>query len=237
MSSFDNKILSTLFSLLTFRVFYVTIDLRDFNLDGIFMRGKSHIAANVSSVVILASTTTILSEVYTGVGSEPIRKGIDVTTQWFQNTGSLNPYLFAGLSCLFFLLGTLLPDIDYPYSTLGRIIYIPVKHRTWTHTIWFVILFSVFSIWFRPLIWLAVGFFLHLFWDNFSYSGVCFIYPIIKKRKHHPIKLYETSGPSEFIVLVIVIMIAVALLAVVCANGLFVCLLKQLFGYLPVLKT
>ena len=200
------------------------------------MRGKSHIAANVSSVVALASTATILSETYTGIGSEHIRNGIDVTTQWFQNTGSLNPYLFAGLSGLFFLLGSLLPDIDSPYSTLGKIVHIPVKHRTWTHTIWFVIVFAVASIWFRPLVWLAVGFFLHLFWDNFSYSGVCFIYPIIKKRKHHPLKLYRTSELSEFVVLAVVIVIAVALLIVVFANGLYMCLLKRLFGYLPVLK-
>ena len=39
------------------------------------------------------------------------------------------------LWCLL-MLGTLLPDIDSKKSILGRFFHLPVKHRTWTHSIW-----------------------------------------------------------------------------------------------------
>ena len=164
------------------------------------MLGKSHVTVNVCTFITLSNSTAMITKAYKGAGSTQISNVLTSAASYFQHTEPLNKYFFVGLSFVFFILGSLLPDIDCPTSTLGRIIYIPVEHRTWTHTIWFVIAFGIGSIWFRPLIWLALGFFLHLFWDNFSRTGICFIYPIIKKRKHHPLKLYKSGSVSELVV-------------------------------------
>lgn len=194
------------------------------------MRGKSHVMMNCSTVVVLAETGALLRDVYKGPCCETVSSCISAVSAYFHDNGSLNKYVFAGLCVVFLFLGSLLPDIDYPHSTLGRIIYIPVEHRTWIHTIWFVILFGVGSIWFRPLVWLAFGFFFHLFWDNFSKTGICFIYPIIKKRKHHPLKLYTSSGMSEKVVVVIMLIFTFAMTVVSICTGTFVTAIKLLFG-------
>jgi len=175
------------------------------------LRGKNHIAMNCCTAVCLAELGAVLRDVYTGPGHAAVSSCVDSVASYFHNNGALNPYLFAGLCVSFFVLGSLLPDIDSPYSTIGRVVHVPVEHRTWTHTIWFVIAFGIGSIWFRPLIWLAFAFFFHLFWDNFSRSGICFIYPIVKKRKHHFLKLYTTSSTSELIVVIVVLLFTVCL--------------------------
>lgn len=68
------------------------------------------------------------------------------------------------------LFATLLPDADIKYSLIGRFIPLWVfwKHRTFTHTIWAMMLFSLpfFSV---SLIWgimFLSGYFLHLVMDS-----------------------------------------------------------------------
>lgn len=118
----------------------------------------------------------------------------------------------------FFILGCLLPDTDHPESILGRKFYIPVRHRTWTHTMWIVIIFILIGIFLKPFRPLAYGYFIHLFVDSFSRGGVCFFYPISKYidypsgahvKKKHIFKLYKPGGISEIVVNIILILITV----------------------------
>ena len=142
---------------------------------------------------------------------------------WLQNAMPYDFAVFIGISVFFLLLGSLLPDIDHPSSLLGRYVHVAGGHRTWTHTVYFVILFGVLSIWFRPLAWLALGYFWHLFWDSLSYGGVCWFWPFSKyidypggahvKRKHR-IKLYHTGSLVEYIITWLTVFFA--FLSVVC---------------------
>ena len=83
---------------------------------------------------------------------------------------------------------------------LGKIIHIPLEHRTWTHAIYLVIIFLVASIWFRPLWFLAIGIFLHDLADSVSYSGIQWFYPAKQK---HVIKLYKVSTFTEYLCVIV----------------------------------
>lgn len=138
-------------------------------------------------------------------------------------------YLF--FSTLFFWFGTLLPDIDSKSSILGSCLYVPVKHRTWTHSIWALIIVSFVGLlhpWFRLM---PVGFGLHLLCDQFSASGLCFFYPFKKYIVYdtgafvapgHTWKLYHTGRLSEkhFVLIVSGILLLLILYAGLYKNGL-----------------
>lgn len=82
-------------------------------------------------------------------------------------------------------LGSLLPDIDHRKSFLGQIIHLPVKHRTLTHSLFFLFLVSIFVFQYNNS--LGTGLFLgiasHLLLDMFGRKspGICLFYPF-KKR-------------------------------------------------------
>ena len=97
------------------------------------------------------------------------------------------PYGVAG--GVLFLLGLVLPDCDHDKSLIGRIFYVPLEHRTWTHTLWFVLLFGIIGLFFRPFLWLSFGYFLHLFCDSFSRCGVCWLYPITRYKHYAGAKI------------------------------------------------
>lgn len=115
---------------------------------------------------------------------------------------------FTGLSHIFFGIGTslmlgldepmivmsgigsLFPDIDHPYSLIGR--YLPfarlfnLKHRGFTHSLFGLVIFSgivsLFSIdW-------GIGFFIgylaHLLADSLTPTGVAWFYPVVKDKKN-----------------------------------------------------
>jgi membrane-bound metal-dependent hydrolase YbcI (DUF457 family) len=109
-----------------------------------------------------------------------------------------------------YMAGALLPDIDSPHSPFGKHFYVDVPHRTWTHSFWFVLLFAISSYWFRPLIWLALGTFFHIFWDSFSVSGIHWFYPW-HKDKGHLLQLYRTGETSEKVVMILGVAFAVLL--------------------------
>lgn len=54
-----------------------------------------------------------------------------------------------------YFLGNLLPDVDNPNSILGRIVHVPVDHRTWLHAIYLYLVIGALR-WLQPL--LALGF-------------------------------------------------------------------------------
>ena len=99
-------------------------------------------------------------------------------------------------------LGSLIPDIDTPYSYLGRrlkLISIPIYkifgHRTITHSLltWTIILFAspifnhsnISDITYSILcVSLYTGILSHLLLDTISTSGVCLLYPLFNIRFH-----------------------------------------------------
>lgn len=76
--------------------------------------------------------------------------------------------------------GSLLPDIDSPTSTLGRMIpVLPhlIGHRTWPHTIWFLAGLGFFF----P--WLGLRILTHLILDAPTKDGLTPLWPIPWKIK------------------------------------------------------
>lgn len=157
------------------------------------MRGKSHIAMNVVTAGTVACTgfLFIKSDLSESLGE--ISKAV---YEFLFDNGTISMFIFVPAAILLYLLGSLLPDIDHPYSTIGKIIHLPIPHRTWTHAIYVPVILFIAGMWYRLLFWLGLGYFFHLFWDSFSASGVNWLYP--KKNKHHVLKLYHTSQPSEY---------------------------------------
>lgn len=74
-------------------------------------------------------------------------------------------------------LGLLLPDIDNPNSLAGQYFYLPVGHRTITHTLYAVMPFLILGLFLKPLLFLAAGYFLHLLADSASRCGVAWLHP------------------------------------------------------------
>ncbi|URL61388.1 metal-dependent hydrolase [Acetilactobacillus jinshanensis] len=129
--------------------------------------------------------------------------------------------------------GVQLPDIDTGETPInrklgfiGKMIGKMFKHRTWTHSIWAVIIMFGLAM-FLPVpasfnaapmnylrllyIMIAVGYLLHLFEDMFSVQGICWFYPfqkfqrsrmghLYKRRKHWNPLLYRTGGYEELFI-------------------------------------
>lgn len=80
--------------------------------------------------------------------------------------------------------GSLLPDADYPKAPVGRIIplWIFFKHRTYTHSIFFMLFVGVIGLIFHINIWLTAGLLLgilsHLLLDSTTPMGIRWFYPL-----------------------------------------------------------
>lgn len=81
--------------------------------------------------------------------------------------------------------GSLLPDIDHKKSLFGSIFHLPVKHRTLTHSLFFLLMLSVIVAQYNLslAIGLFVGMFSHLLLDmaGRKSAGICLFYPSKKK--------------------------------------------------------
>lgn len=115
---------------------------------------------------------------------------------------------------LFYFAGTLFPDCDDEKSMLGRLIHIPVKHRTWLHAVWIPVgLFVLGGVTGIVIVnYFALGWLVHLFYDSLSAMGCCLFYPFpgyieypsgAKVKKGHRIKLYRNGQASETAVTVL----------------------------------
>lgn len=162
------------------------------------MRGKSHVIVNTGTVIGAGSTLALMhnsdSNFVTNTADNIL--GFLFAHNFNVINTSLSMVLMIVFSAVMYLLGSLLPDIDHPYSTLGKIVHIPIKHRTWTHAVYAAVVFFLIGLKWRVFFWLGLGYFGHLFADSFSASGVNWLYPM--KNKHHVMKLYYTSQPSEY---------------------------------------
>ena len=180
------------------------------------MKGTNHLITGAASLAILDAGIKIISdmtdiEIYDKLhGSAIFKSAFNFESSAGNVAGIILTILIA---IVLFAFGLLLPDIDQENSLLGRIIYLPIRHRTWTHTIWIVILLSLCMFASPVFFWLAFGYALHIFFDSLSKGGICWFYPISRYRawasgaqvkKNHFIYFYRTGEASETIVMVIV---------------------------------
>lgn len=169
------------------------------------MRGTNHIITNTSILFASLSFSQYMP--------------IMVDRMIPANPDCLTGLLYPAAGYLSFVVGSLLPDIDTKHSLLGRYIHIPVAHRTWTHTLWVILLFFFLGIKSRLLFWMFLGVTLHIFIDALSAGGVSYLYPITKYRvynnakiaEHHAFKIYKVGSSSEsnFVFLIVSISILI----------------------------
>lgn len=173
------------------------------------MTGKQHIVAGTTLTVLTVAAYENVKYNWTN------DRVVDMITNIKEFVIPQNMLLIP--VCLIFLvLGFLLPDCDSQKSMLGRFFYVPIEHRTWTHTIWVILLFSIIGIFFKPFFCLAFGYFTHLLVDSPSRCGVCWLYPISKYKnyghakikKGHFVYLYA-SDPMAWILCGVLITITV----------------------------
>lgn len=210
------------------------------------MLGKNHIVVNLASVTMLGTATVALAQQSSESPLGALAPVAMNTINYMATNGAVtlpstglecnfpilpgNPsllfdtYLFWVVTFLFFTLGSLLPDIDSDNSLLGRYVRIGVQHRTWTHSVWGLPFLCFAGVYFRPMLWCALGVFLHLFWDSLSVGGNCWFYPFSKYidyssgahvKQHHWAKLYRVGGLSEQI-----IVYALVIMALLCIGWL-----------------
>lgn len=80
-------------------------------------------------------------------------------------------------------IGALLPDADHPEAPVGRVIplWIFFKHRTYTHSLVFMIAVALIGIILKLNIFLVIGILIgiltHLVLDSTTYTGVKWLYP------------------------------------------------------------
>ncbi len=135
-------------------------------------------------------------------------------------------YPMAALAGLLFVVGTLWCDIDSKHTMLGRYLHLPLRHRGWTHTDWLFLPAAMASP-FEPsglLAWFTLGWFTHLLLDEISRAGRVHFYPLTNYKvyttpppdsreivvKRHWVGLYKAGKPSEYIVLLALVIGAVA---------------------------
>lgn len=157
------------------------------------MTGKSHIATGVASAAIITDCYLLLQSAEISTVPHTIAENLKNFTL---HTDIPIP-IYMSICVFFYLLGLILPDIDHPGSMIGRKLYIPLEHRTWTHCWLPLFLCCIGSIWYRSLFFLGLGMFIHIVFDSFSASGVMWFYPL--KTKHVCV-LYHVRTASEYIV-------------------------------------
>ena len=95
------------------------------------------------------------------------------------------------------LLGSLIPDIDNPKSTLGRYFNWKGPHHGILHAVWIPVALLVISLMLPAtagavIFWLAIGWFSHLFYDFKTKGSIVLFYPLTPHDK-------TMLGNTEFI--------------------------------------
>lgn len=171
------------------------------------MRGGSHLATGVASAAVIADSYILLHSPSAGSFANHVADA--VAGFLMDNTKPVTMYMFLyiPLCAVLYMLGTIIPDVDSPYSMVGRRLYLPVPHRTWTHCWLPLLIFGILGLFVRPSVFLCIGIFVHMFFDSFSASGVYWLYPL-KFKIRCPI--YHTGSPSEYIFATLVCVISFA---------------------------
>lgn len=116
------------------------------------------------------------------------------------------------------LIGALIIDIDTPLSWIGkklkvisRILYFTFGHRTFCHSIFFVLIlvlliWKFFNNFYIPFL---IGTFSHLFLDSLTKEGINFTYPFKCLRLRGFIKTNGLTEKILFLLLIISILIII----------------------------
>ena len=161
------------------------------------MTGKSHIIMNVASGVAIFDTWYLASRLE--ASPEWLKFASEKVADYFFEQNMMPSWVFFSICIFLYVFGALLPDIDRDTSILGRVVYVPVGHRTWFHAIYLAVVFIVCgALWFKPLIWLGLGYLTHLYWDSFSMERTRPLYP---SKLRFGISIYYTGQMSEYIFL------------------------------------
>lgn len=166
------------------------------------MTGKSHIATGIATAAIFADGYALLS--HTADDSMYFHIATKISEVLIHT--ELPLFVYVPLCVFLYLLGVILPDIDYPYSMIGKHLYLPFGHRTWTHCWLPLTICGIAGIWCHSLWFLGLGMFVHILFDSFSASGIQWLYPAKIKYR---CPLYHTSSISEYVVMIIWVMIAI----------------------------
>jgi len=120
-------------------------------------------------------------------------------------------------------LGSLIPDIDEPRSYIGmKLPYLSVplkllgiRHRTFTHSIWFMVIFLMVAFLFKSifLYGVSLGILMHLIGDMLTKGGVPLLYPI--SDKHYrllPKNLaFYTNSLTEHLLVAILVLVNIGI--------------------------
>lgn len=187
--------------------------------DGLaIMMGNDHVAANVATAYI-ASNVVICAKASGLPFADAVPDPAGLAAVALVDVASVPRLVACVCAIFFFLLGSLLPDIDSPTSILGRLLpTLPLEHRGITHTIWaagilgfaWAVSWRVAGEWAIVSQALLGGLFLgyvgHLLWDSCSRAGIAWLYPLTgyvsygsgaRVKKRHYVWLYRTGQLSE----------------------------------------
>lgn len=185
------------------------------------MMGRNHLVTGVCALEHLWAISVLVEN----TKNRFLIQGLDVVMERFEIKLQLslpwNIYLpmFPIFLAVYFV-GILFPDVDNPNSILGRIIHIPVEHRTWIHAVYLYIATGIAGIFIHPaFLWFTLGVFVHLFWDNFSKMGNCWFYKLLSDYREYPngakikkgnhLVLYKAGEWTEYLVTFIVVMLTI----------------------------
>lgn len=101
------------------------------------------------------------------------------------------------------LAGSLAPDVDVKGSPASRVIYIPVKHRTFFHSLTACALLTavLFFLSKNFAMGFLAGYLSHLFLDMLNVAGVPLFYPFNKRHFH--IARIKVGSVFEYILLLV----------------------------------
>jgi len=196
------------------------------------MTSASHVIVNVSSAAVTTNVLFYTAFSYTGPFAENVKRASFIIMHYFSSSHTFSPVVYWILAVSFFLVGSILPDIDSDKSMISKLLHfhLPIEHRTWTHTLLIPVLICFSCLWFQPLLFLGIAYMLHLIWDGISFGGVCFFYPFetyacygsgAKVKKGHKLKVYRTGRASEFVLLGMVITLTATMCVLFAVNGFY----------------
>lgn len=175
------------------------------------MTGKNHVVVSSGLVLSIIGLCGALLPSLSNIVSVNFNFSLDDIVALFYpasiRTKSLAVCIGWSISLFAFLaVGAMFPDIDNKKSLMGRYLHVPFKHRTWTHSIWAVLLLF-------PMLYVSaaarmfwIGYVAHVLEDIPSAGGICLLYPFQRYREYpsgarvacgHKLKLYYTAKPSE----------------------------------------
>lgn len=106
-------------------------------------------------------------------------------------------------------IGSLLPDIDYSHSILGKRFplgeVIGGRHRGWVHSIFGLLVFSALAAFIHITVFpgIFLGYLLHLIADSLNPTGIAWLYPL--RKKYYSIAKIKTGSVYDYLIATIAI--------------------------------